>query len=40
MIISVAQTLAESVIDWTLDRVADIFLPAELFFAEFEQDEI
>lgn len=36
MIISVAQ----SVIEWTLDRVADIVLPAELFFAEFEEDEI
>ncbi len=30
----------ESVVDWTLDRVADIILPAELFFAEFEEDEI
>lgn len=32
--------IVESVVDWALDRVADIFLPAELFFAEFEQDEI
>ena len=30
----------ESLVGWTLDRVADIFLPAELFFAEFEEDEI
>ena len=40
MIISVAQSAIESVIEWTLDRVADIVLPAELFFAEFEEDEI
>ena len=30
----------EAVVDWTLDRVVDFFLPAELFFAEFEEDEI
>jgi hypothetical protein len=36
MIISVAQ----SIVEWTLDRVADIVLPAELFFSEFEEDEI
>jgi len=32
--------IAQSVIEWTLDRVADIVLPAELFFAGFEEDEI
>ncbi len=32
--------IVESAVDWTLDRMADIFLPAELFFAEFEEDDI
>jgi hypothetical protein len=32
--------ILESIVEWTLDRVADIVLPAELFFSEFEEDEI